>query len=724
MTEEKTTFCRICEVYCGMIATVEDGRITRLRPDEDHVVSKGYACPKGLAAHHVTHDPDRVLFPLKKVDGSWQRVAWEQAIAEIAERLNRIRRTHGPDAIALYTGNPAGYSYSHRIASSNWIAAVGSRNSYGAGSQDNLADFLASKFLYGACFLQPIPDVARTRFLLVVATNPAISQGTLVHMADAKSQLRAVRERGGKVVVIDPRRSETARLASEHHFIRPDTDVFLLLAMTHVILAEGLEAKEFLARHVEGVDVLRDIVRPFTPELAAARTGIPADTIRRLAREFAGAPAACAFGRVVCGRFGTLAAWSLEVLNIVTGNLDRPGGSIFSEGLVDLVDVVARLGLDGYGKHRSRVGNLPGVLGELPSGVLADEITTPGPGQVRALVVTAGNPVLSTANGPALAAAMRQLECSVALDFYVSETASLADYVLPCATYFEREDYPIFHTQLMTEPYAQWTEPLIPPQGEAKTEWEIFALLSDAMGVPFLNSRVATWMRKGLRLVGRDFSPRWIMDAMIRLGPYGNRYLPWRRGFTLAAVTKHRHGVRLPAPPTGVLGKKLRTPDRKVHLWNRELDGELVRLRGTMENGDDPAFPLRLIGRRDIRSNNSWLHNVPRLMRGERCHRLRMHPEDAGRLGLADGARAVVRSRVSAVEVEVRVTEEVMPGVVSLPHGWGHGYETNRRVATQDPGPNCNALIDQRTIEPLAGMAFLNGFPVAVEPVGAAGGAS
>jgi formate dehydrogenase len=264
--------------------------------------------------------------------------------------------------------------------------------------------------------------------------------------------------------------------------------------MTHVIFAEGLEAKDFLARHTDGVEAVRQAVRPFTPELAEERTGIAADTIRRLAREFAAADGACAFGRVVCGRFGTLAAWSLDLLNIVTGNLDRPGGAVFSDGLVDLVDVVARLGLDGYGKHRSRVGDHPGVLGELPSGVLADEITTPGPGQVRALLVTAGNPVLSTANGPALAAAMGQLECTVALDIYMSETASLADYVLPCTTYFEREDYPIFHTQLMTEPYAHWTEPVVAPQGEAKTEWEIFALLSDAMGVPFLNSRVATWI--------------------------------------------------------------------------------------------------------------------------------------------------------------------------------------------------------------------------------------
>ncbi len=715
MTEEKTTYCRICEVYCGLVATVEDGRITKLRPDKDHVVSKGYSCPKGITAHQVTHDPDRILHPLKKVDGAWQRISWEQAIAEIAERLGRIRAAHGPDAIALYTGNPAGFSYSHRIYSSNWIAAVGSRNSYGAGSQDNLADFLASKFLYGACFLQPIPDVKRTKHLFIVAANPAVSQGTLVHLTDAKARLKEIRERGGKVVVIDPRRTETAALASEHHFIRPDSDVFLLLAMLQVILAEGLEDRDFLARHAAGVDALRRVTAGFTPEVAAMRTTVPADTIRRLAREFAAADGACAYGRVVLGRFGTLAAWALEVLNVVTGNLDAPGGAVFSDGLADLVDVVARLGLDHYGKHRSRVGDYPGVLGELPSGVLADEITTPGPGQVRALVVTAGNPVLSTANGPALAAAMRQLECTVVLDFYLSETATLADYVLPCTTYFEREDFPIFHTQMMTEPYAQWTEPVVPPQGEAKQEWEIFTLLGDAMGLPYLNNRAAHWMRRALRLAGRDFSPRWIMDAMIRLGPVGDRFLPWRDGFTLAKLARQPHGVRLGPPQTGVLAQKLRTDDGKIHLWNTQLEGELARLGSETSRPDDPAYPFRLIGRRDGRSHNSWLHNVPKLMRGERCRRLRINPADAERLGLADGARAVVRSSVASVGVEVRVSDEMMPGVVSLPHGWGHTYATNRRVASSDPGPNCNALIDQRVIEPLSGMAFLNGFPVAVE---------
>lgn len=692
--------------------------MVRLRPDRDHVVTRGYCCPKGISLTEVVHDPDRILHPLKKVDGEWRRVTWDDALTEIGGRLARIRSEHGPHAIALYTGNPAGFSYSHRIASSNWVDAIGTRNSYGAGSQDNLGDFLASKLLYGACFLQPIPDVERTKLMMVVAANPAVSQGTLMHLTDAAAELRAVRKRGGKLVVIDPRRSETALLADEHHFIRPDTDHHLLLAMIRTIFAEGLEDRRFLVEHARDVEWLRGAVEPFTPEHAAEKTGIDAATIRRLARELAAAEGACVYGRVVCGRFGTLAAWSLEVLNVVTGNLDRPGGTLLSEGLVDLVDVVARLGRDRYGRHRSRIGDHPDVLGELPAGILADEITTPGDGQIRALVVTAGNPVLSIPNGRKLAAAMRGLELTVVLDFYRSETASLADFVLPCTTYLEREDYPILHTQMMSRPYAQWTEPVIPARGEAKQEWEIFALLTEAMGLPFMNSRGADALRRLLRRFGRDFSPRWLIDAMIRLGPYGDRFLPWRDGWRLSKVAAQPHGVRLPPAATGVLRRKLRTRDRRVHLRHAEIESELVRARNS---GSPEGYPFRLIGRRDARSHNSWLHNAPHLMRGERCHRLRMHPADAARLGLADGGRARLRSIAAAIEVEIRITDEMMPGVVSLPHGWGHGYPTNRAVAPRDPGPDYNALVDERVIEPLSGMAFLNGVPVAIERLAPAG---
>ena len=725
MVQEKPTYCRICEVTCGLVATVEDGRVTRLRPDPDHVVSQGYSCPKGLAAHEVTHDPDRILHPMKRTASGWERVSWEQAIGEIAARLNAIRAEHGPDAIGLYTGNPSGYAYAHRIYSANWIKALGSRNSYGAGSQDNLADFLAARFLYGASFRQPVPDVDRADFLLVVGTNPLVSQGTLVHMTDAKARLRAVRERGGRVVVIDPRRSETARVASEHHFIRPGTDAFLLLAMTRTILEEGREDREFLAAHATGADWLRTLVAPFTPERAAEATGIDADTIRHLARAFAASKAACAFGRAVCGPFGTLQAWALDVLNVVTGNLDRAGGAVFSDGLVDIAKVVAQLGLDGYGEHRSRLHGLPGVLGELPAGVLADEIATPGPGQIRALVVTAGNPVASIANGPALAEAMRGLECTVVIDIYMSETAALADWFLPAATWLEREDFPVFHVNLLTEPYGQWTEAVIPTQGEAKEEWEIFTLLGDAMGLTYLANPAAHWLRRGLRMLGGDFSPRWIIDGMIRTGPMGDRYLPWSSGWSVARLREHPHGVRLGGLRTGILREKLMTADGRVHLQSDDIGREAERI--LREGAPTTAeFPLQLIGRRDLRSNNSWLRNVPKLMRGDRDRRLRIHPDDAERIGIADGEVVRVRSRVGAIESEARISDEVMPGVVSLPHGWSDGVETHRRVVAElGRGPNCNDLIDQRAIEPLAGMAWLNGFPVAVEKIaGAARAAS
>ena len=720
MVQEKTTYCRICEVTCGLVATVEDGRVTKLRPDPDHVVSRGYSCPKGLAAHEVTHDPDRIVHPMKRAASGWERISWEQAIGEIAGKLNAIRAAHGPDAIALYTGNPSGYAYAHRIYSANWIKALGSRNSYGAGSQDNLADFLSARFLFGASFRQPVPDVDRAKYLLVVGTNPLVSQGTMLHLVDAKARLKAVGERGGKIVVIDPRRSETAKIAQEHHFIRPGSDPFLLLAMIRTIFEEGLEDKEFLATHANDVEWLKTLVAAFTPERAAAHTGIEAATIRRLAREIATTTGACAFGRAVCGPFGTLQAWALDVLNVVAGNLDRPGGYVFSDGLVDLAKTVQQLGLDGYGEHRSRLRDLPGVLGELPAGVLADEIATPGPGKIRALVVTAGNPVASIANGPALAEAMRGLECTVVIDIYMSETAALADYFLPAATSLEREDFPVFHVNLLTEPYSQWTEAVIPKIGESKEEWEIFSMLGDAMGLTYLANPAAHWLRRALKAAGRDFSPRWIIDGMIRTGPFGDWYLPWSKGWNVARLQQHPHGVRIGTLRTGIIREKLLTKDKRIHLRSDDVAREAERILAEGAPTTD-EFPMQLIGRRDLRSNNSWLRNVPKLMRGDRDRRLRVHPEDADRLQIADGEMVRVRSRVGAVEAEVRVSDELMPGVVSLPHGWSDGVETHRRVVAElGRGPNCNDLVDQRVIEPLAGMAWLNGFPVTVEKIVAA----
>jgi len=490
--------------------------------------------------------------------------------------------------------------------------------------------------------------------------------------------------------------------------------------MIRTILGEGLENREFLAANASDVDWLRGLVAAFTPERAAEATGVDAEIIVRLARELAASPAACAFGRAVCSPFGTIQAWALDVLNVVTGNVDRPGGAVFSDGLVDLAAIVKQLGLDGYGEHRSRTRNLPGVLGELPAGCLEEEITTPGPGKIRAMVVTAGNPVVSIANGTALAEAMRELECTVVIDLYMSETAALADYVLPAATWLEREDFPVFHVNLSTEPYSQWTDAVIPKLGECKEEWEIFTLLGDAMGLTYLANPAAHWLRRGLKLFGREFSPRWIIDGMIRTGPMGDKYLPWSNGWNVERLREHPHGVKLGEIRTGILREKLMTADKRIHLRSDDIGREAERLLAEALP-ITPDFPFQLIGRRDLRSNNSWLRNLPKLMRGDRDRRLRLHPDDAGRIGLVDGEVVRVRSRVGAVDAEVRITDEIMPGIVSLPHGWSDGVETHRRVVAElGRGPNCNELIDHREIEPLAGMAWLNGFPVAVEKITAA----
>ena len=711
MREEKITFCRVCEALCGLVATVEDGRVTDLRPDPDHVVSKGYGCAKGLAFHNVTHDPDRVLHPMKKQDGKWVRIEWSTAIAEVGGRLRAIRERHGPHAIAFYTGNPSVFSYSTRLFAGALAGAVGTRNTYSAGTQDNSADFLASKFLYGAYLLQPIPDLARTNYLLLVGVNPLVSHGTLLHAAEIRKQLKAIRARGGKVVVLDPRRSETARVASEHHFVRPDTDVFVLMAMMNVIFREGLHARGFVEAHTSGVGDLQRAVEPFTPELAAQKSGIDADTIVRLARELAAAPTACTYGRAVCGTYGTLTSWALDVLNIVTGRLDAAGGAIFADGALDMVAVTARVGMDHYAHRFSRVGNHPVCRGDLPSGILADEITTPGDEQVRALVVTAGNPVLSMPNGNELGDAMKALDVSVAIDFYMNETAARCDYFLPGTTFLEREDIPLAHQNLMLEPYVQWTDAVISPLGEARQEWRILSDIGDAMGLPFMNNPLLDRVRRMSTLIGRPLTAAGVIDLMIRTGPRGDGFMPWRAGLSVAKIRAHPHGVRLPENRTGVLAAKIRHPDGKVHLWNEHLERDVKRLRASIGEGGDSR--LRLIGRRDQRSHNSWMHNVPRLMESNRCD-LRMHPADAKALGVSAGDRVSLASDIGEIEVTAVLSDELMPGVVCMPHGWGHEPGVGATAAAK-PGANCNVLIDRRVIEPLSGMSFLNGIPVTVK---------
>jgi anaerobic selenocysteine-containing dehydrogenase len=715
---EKVTYCRVCEPLCGMLATVEEGRLTKLRPDPDNPLSAGFACPKGIAMSDVQNDPDRVLHPLRRTpSGDFERVSWEVALTEIAIKLKRIRSRHGGDAVGWYMGNPGAFSYSQPLWSKGFLDALGSPHYYSAASQDVSNRFAASQMLYGSPFQVPIPDLKRTEMLLIVGANPLVSHGSVMSAPRVKDLLHAIPARGGRVVVVDPRRSETAR-AFEHLPITPDSDAWWLLSLLNVIFEEGLEDAVALDRQADGAEGLRRLAAGNTPEATEARTGIGAEATRALARDLAAAPRAAVYGRTgsCLGRNGTLVSFLLDALNVVTGNLDREGGAMFGDPPLDFEGIAHALGLATYGKVRSRVGDLPEVLGSLPASLMAKEIITPGPGQIRALFVSAGNPVLSVPNGAELEAAIEQLDLCVAIDLYVSDTARHADFVLPATTMYEREDFPLPFLGLFTTPYIQMTDAVVEPAGEARQEWEIIEEISKRIGVVPSSVRLARILgRAGIRL-----SPQRLVDLLLRIGPQGDLFGLRRGGLSVSRLRRNPHGIVLDEHLSGgVLGKKVRHRDLRVHLDVPEIRAEAERLAA--QNGADPDFPLRLIGLRELRSHNSWMHNAALLMRGGREHAARIHPDDAAAAAIDDGATCRLGSAHGEIELTARVTDEVAPGTVAVPHGWGHNG--GWRTANAAGGANVNQLAssEPEDLERLAGMAFLNGIPVRLEAVAGSG---
>src|SRR4051794_18000214 len=711
--EERVSFCRICEPLCGMVATVEDGRLKQLRPDADNPLSRGYACPKGIAMTEVQNDPDRVLHPLRRKGRDFEEVSWEEALDDIGERLRGVLDDHGPQAVGWYMGNPGAFSYSHTLWVKGFLDAIGSPHYYSAGSQDVNNRFAASALLYGSPLVVPVPDLTRTEFLLVVGANPMVSHGSVLTAPRIRDQLHAITARGGRVLVVDPRRTETAR-QFEHVPVTPDADAWLLLSLLQVIFSEGLADRRFLAGWSRGAGRLEELARPNTPESTADRTGLAAADVRALAHDFATADGAAAYGRTgsCLGRHGTVVAFLIDALNAVTGNLDRPGGAVFGRPSVALDDVGERVGLDTYGARRSRIGDFPDVLGNMPASVLPQEIETPGDKQLRALFVSAGNPVLSVPDGDALVRAFEKLDLLVALDFYVNETNRHADYVLPTTTFLERDDTPVAFLGFYTTPFVQHSDAVVPPAGEAREEWEIVEDLARPLGIlPLSMPALRALSRLGVRL-----RPQRLLDLLLRTGAEGDWFGLRRGGLSLAKLRRHPHGIVLGEHiATGVLRRKLRHRDHRVHLMPDAIAGEL-RAMGE-EPATDPRYPVRLIGMRELRSHNSWMHNSPLLMRGGRVHAARVHPDDAARYGLEDGGLVCVSSKSGSIELAVKVTDEMTPGTVAVPHGWGH--RGGWRLANDAGGANVNVLASgaPEDLERLAGMAFLNGIPVRLEPV-------
>jgi anaerobic selenocysteine-containing dehydrogenase len=735
MTERKVyRTCPLCEATCGLEITFDDDSVKVIRGDKDNPFSRGFICPKGTTLGKLHHDPDRLRSPLIKRDGEFVEATWDEALGEIDRRLTPLLAEHGRDAVALYVGNPNVHGFQNQLAIRPLAKALGTRNIFTASTVDQMPKHVASGYLFGHPATIAVPDIDRTDFLLMLGANPLESNGSLATAPDWPGRLEALVARGGRLVVVDPRRTKTAELADLHLAIRPGADAAWLLSLVWVLFDEDLIALDFDA--VNGVEAVREAVQGFRPEDTAAFTGLDAETTRAVARDLAAAPTACVYGRIGTHtvEFGTLSAWAVDVLNVLTGNLDRPGGAMFPLALHQTSTRRARPFRQG--RFRSRVRDLPETMGELPVATMADEILTEGPGQVRALVTIAGNPALTTPDASRLDTALERLDFMVSVDIYLNETTRHADVVLPGRSALEKSHYDLAFTTLSIRDYAMYTPPIHSHTGLSEFE-AIVALSGIAAGLgasvdPTVLSESALLSRVqaavtdvGSSIHGRDADeiikelavwpvPERFLDLMIRTGSRGDAFGAVPDGMTLEKLASSPHGIDF-GPLQPRLADALSTPSGKVELAPGPIVADVARLAAGVATWREDAMVL--IGRRDLRSNNSWLHNVDVLVRGkERCT-LHVHPDDAARLGLDDGAAVTVRSRVGALVAPVEVTDTVRAGVVSLPYGWGHDTEgAQLSVASQRPGVNTNILTDSLPIDPLSGNAVLNGIAVELTP--------
>lgn len=693
---------------CALEVHLDDeGAISSLRGHEADPLSRGHLCPKAFALQDIHDDPDRLRRPVRRTpDGGWREVSWDEAIKFAASRLVAVQREHGDDAVAVYQGNPNVHSLGALTHNPTLVRLLRTRNRFSATSVDQLPHHVVAWALYGHQFLLPVPDIDRTDLLVLIGHNPMASNGSLWTVPDFPQRRRELASRGGRLVVIDPRRTETARVADEHHFVRPGSDAAVLLAVVRELLAGDATP----AAYVDGIDAVRAAVEPFTPELAERASGMPADAVRGLARDLAAAPSAAVHGRmgVSTQAHGVVCQWAVQLVNVLTGNLDRPGGTMFTTPAVDLVGRGV-LGPGGFGSRRSRVRGLPAFGGELPVAVLAEEITTPGAGQVRALLTIAGNPVSSTPSGHRLDEALAGLDAMVAIDFYVNETTRHADVILPPTGPLERDHYDlIFHT-LAVRDTARWSPALFEPPADARHDWEI----ARDLGVALLRERAdglrERWSGATLKTEARlRLTPRRQLDALLRSS--GARLSVAKLEGMSAGADRGALKARLP--------ERLATTGHRIDLATPLVLDSLPALLVELSAPSGPAEgELLLIGRRHQRDNNSWLHNSARLTRGRPRHALLANPADLAERGIGDGDTVVVRSAVGEVRVDVAATDDVMPGVVSLPHGYGHRRPGVRLGnAEQVPGVTMNDLTDPSVLDGLSGNAVLNGVPVTVDP--------
>ncbi len=755
---KRTAFrtCPLCEATCGLELHMDDDELTLVRGDRDDVFSRGYLCPKGTALKQLEADPDRLRAPMVRTGDSWREVGWDEAFAEIERGLGPIIEA-SRDAVGVYLGNPNAHNLGAMVMGKVLLQALGSANVFSASTVDQMPKQVSAGLMFGGALTVPVPDLDRCDYLLILGANPFASNGSLMTVPDVPGRLRAIRARGGRFVVVDPRRSKTAEEADEHLFIRPGTDAHFLFGLVHTIIREGLVRLGAAEGHVDGLEAVSRLAEHYAPEVVAPTCGIDAETIRRVARDLATTERAAVYGRIgTCTQeFGTLASWLVDVVNTLAGNLDREGGAMFTLPATGGANTGAtKAGTPAgvgrgvrFGRRHSRVRDLPEFFGEFPVAALAEEIEAPGDGQIRALITVAGNPVLSTPDSGALDRALGSLDFMVSVDIYRNETTRHANVILPVPGVLSRSHYDVALYSLAVRNVANYSPPVIGLKPHELPEWEVLLRLagivagqgSTAEAAAVLDDFVLTSQvqkavaREGSNVEGRDAGelfemlstggrrgPERVLDLMLRTGPYGDGFGADPEGLSLDVLEANPHGVDL-GPLQPRLPDVLRTPSGKIELAPEAIV-EDVETRLTPSLARHANGELVLVGRRDLRSNNSWMHNLEVLVKGKPRCTLQVHPDDAARLGLVEGADARVRSRVGALEIPVEITDGIMPGVVSIPHGWGHDAAgAEMEVAGRYAGVNTNLLTDGSQLDPLSGNAVLNGIPVTVEALVPAG---
>jgi len=702
--------CTLCEAMCGIEITHSQGKITSIRGDKDDPFSKGHICPKAVALQDLYRDKDRLTEPLMKTDSGWKTVSWKVALEATAQGFKSIQKKHGNDAVGVYLGNPNVHNLESMLFGSDFYRSLKTKNKYSATSVDQLPHHLAAMTMFGHPLLMPIPDIDRCDHMLIMGANPIVSNGSIMSVPNVKKRLKAIQTRGGKVITIDPRFTETSKIADQHHFITPGSDALLVMAMIHTLFDQQLVDLARLTDHVENIEKVEKMIEAFDADTVASDVGIKADDIRQLVADFVKADRAVLYARIGVStqEFGSVVNWLVNLFNILTGCFDEAGGLMLTAPAIDLVGSKVAKKLK-FARFHSRVSHYPETIGELPVVALAEEILTPGKGQIKAMFIGAGNPLLSTPNNSMLEKAFDQLDFIVSLDFFLNETSRKADIILPPPSALERPHYDLVFNHLAVRNYARYSKPLFERKKGQMSESEIYMTLREKMASTDL---ISTIKAKSYKWVLKRLGVKGMLDKGIKKGPYADK-------LSIKRLNELEHGIDL-GELTPQFPKKILTANGKINLAPDIYLKDLGRLKDTthLTAKPDQEFKFRLIGRRAPRTCNSWLHNSYRMVKGKPACIALINDQDAQSMGIEDGQLIRVTSRVGQVEIPVETTNEIMPSVISIPHGWGHGKnDTNLSVANAHQGVSVNELTDEKFVDKLTGNAALNGVPVSIEAV-------